>query len=122
MRDKPEIGQTLFSLNVGNAARHKKQVLTPVKVTKVGRKYFTVGEDWIETQYHLDDWQEKSEYIAGSVLFASEQEWEDEKDSNILFERLSDYFDHSGRARRLPLPVLKTIDRIIGEAFIKGDI
>ncbi len=40
---KPTVGETLYSLNIGNATRGKVQKLTPVKVLKVGRKYFTTG-------------------------------------------------------------------------------
>ncbi len=56
---KPAVGQVLYSLNVGNAARGRERVLTPVVVIKVGRKYFTCrpeGKDsWADVQYHLSD-------------------------------------------------------------------
>lgn len=59
-RKKPEVGQVVYSLNVGNAARNREQVLTPLKVTKVGRKYFTALEDGypdhLSVQFHIDSW------------------------------------------------------------------
>lgn len=97
MKKKPEIGQIVFSLNVGNAARRCKQELTPLKVTKVGRVYFTAGEGWQSTQYRLDDWSEKSgEYIARSVLYETAQEWEDSKQIKELSRQinLSFGYDH----------------------------
>ena len=45
MKTKPVVGQVLYSLNVGNAARNCGQVLTPVTVVSVGRKYFKVKKD-----------------------------------------------------------------------------
>ena len=42
MKPKPTLGQKVFSLNIGNNARHVPQVLSPATVSKVGRKYFSV--------------------------------------------------------------------------------
>ena len=94
MKPTPTIGQTLYSLNVGNAARRIPQTLKPVVVTKVGRKYFTVGEGWRATEYHLHDWREKSDYMANSRLYASEQEYADEKETSEICGRIAKAFEH----------------------------
>jgi hypothetical protein len=78
-KKKPSVGDTLFSLNIGNAARNCEQVLTPVVVTKVGRRYFYTEEGWSRRAYHLSDWREKSNYTPNSELYATRQSWEDEK-------------------------------------------
>ena len=40
MKNKPEVGQKLFSLNIGNSARNVEQTLSNVTVTKVeGQDY-----------------------------------------------------------------------------------
>ena len=110
---RPEVGETLFSLNVGNAARNCPQVLTPVVVTKVGRKYFTVGEGWQAKQYRLSDWGQQSEYIADSALYESEQEWEDEKETRVLAGVVSEAFKHGRNTKGLPLAALRKIHAIV---------
>lgn len=115
MNEKPKVGQTLYSLNVGNSARNCEQVLTPVIVTKVGRKYFTAGEGWRETQYHLDTWQEKSEYSAKSCLYKTPQDWEDSKEHSILAMKMRKAFDYGGS--RLSLDSLRKISEIIKSEF-----
>jgi len=113
MRSKPEIGQKVFSLNVGNAARYRDQELTSVTITKVGRKYFTVGAGFGSVQYHLDDWSEKTEYSANSCIYETEQEWADEKESDELYREISRFFSMSGRGSRLPLKNLRKISDLI---------
>lgn len=113
MKNKPFIGQTLFKLNVGNAARHIPQVLTPVKVTKVGSKYFTIGEGWEAKQYHLDDWSEKTEYSAESNLYLSEQEYLDEQEEIEICREISRAFDKGKNSKFLPLSRLREIKDII---------
>lgn len=80
----PGVGETLYSLNVGDAARNREQVLTPVVVRKVGRKYFEASpaeQPHLITQYRLSDWGEHSDYSARSRLYRTPKEWEDEKES-----------------------------------------
>lgn len=93
---KPELGQKLFSLNVGNASRGRKQILTPVIVTKVGNKYFTCeranGEWKNPTEYLINGWSEKTDYSANSRLYESEQEWLDEKEYNCLNKLIRESF------------------------------
>jgi len=115
MRLKPVVGQTLYSLNVGNAARKTEQKLTPVIVTKVGRKYFTTGEGWNSCQYHLDDWCEKNEYSATSVVYESPQCWEDEKDCMIIRDTLRNCFGTYGTRTNFTLDQLKRISAIVNE-------
>ena len=112
---KPEVGQTLYSLNVGNSARGVEQKLTPVKVTKVGRKYFTCAKEdsSFETQYHLEDWSQKTEYSAGSALYTNPEEWEDEKERTSLRDGMSNFFGWSGDCRKLTLAQLREINKII---------
>jgi hypothetical protein len=113
MKPTPTIGQTLYSLNVGNAARRVPQTLTPVIVTKVGRKYFTTGEGWQATQYHIGDWREKTDFSPNSHLYASEQEYADEKESDELCRRIGKAFEYGRNAKALPLEALRRIEGII---------
>jgi len=119
MSYKVEIGETLYSLNVGNAARNREQTLTPVIVTKVGRKYFSAASEeyqdrgFMHTQYHLDDWSEKTEYTANSVLYRTPKDWEREKEMNCLRVKLRKHFEYAGNSKELTLEQLRTIALII---------
>ena len=88
MKPTPVVGQKLYrcprpplySLNIGNRARDVQEVLTPVIVRKVGRKYFSCSPEgrvgkWEETEYFLDTWARHTGYSAGSKLYSNEQEW-----------------------------------------------
>jgi len=114
MREKPVVGQRLFSLNIGNAARNCEQMLTEVEVIKVGRKYFTclrAGDDrgWSDESYHLDTWDEKTDYSAHSCLYLSEQEFNDEKEADAICKLLKDAFDCGCNRWNIPLPELRQI-------------
>ena len=84
----PILGETLYSLNVGNAAKNCEKILTPVEVTKVGRKYFeiTFKDHWRPIVFHIDNWYEKTEYSSDFSLYESPQQWEDEKEFYRLRE------------------------------------
>jgi len=113
--DKIKVGQKLFSLNVGNAARWAKPVMTPVTVIKVGRKYFTtrhdgVNKEWTDTQYHITNWAEKSNYSATSMLYGTLQDYSDEQETNELHNKIRETF---GYRNELSLNTLKLIMEII---------
>ena len=110
---KPVVGETLWMLNVGNAARGVPQTLTPSKVTKVGKKYFSVAEGWRETQFHLEDWREKSEYSATCALYESEQAWKDEVESEKLCREIGTAFQYGRNAKELSLPSIRAIHGIL---------
>lgn len=115
-RPKPTLGQTLYRLNVGNNARQCPQVLTPVVVSKVGRKYFTVrkeGQYALESTHHVDGWYERTEYSANYALYESEQAWEDEEEARILCGRIGEVFHYGHNKANLTLASLRTIMSII---------
>lgn len=113
MKPKVTVGMRLFSLNIGNAARRSPQVLTPVVVSKVGRKYFTVKTDdkyGFETEYRLDDWGENTGgYCANSKLYTSEQELADESESHNLCSKIADVFKYGNNTKNLNLETLRLI-------------
>ena len=126
MKQPPKLNQILYSLNVGNAARYKDQVLTPVCVVKVGRKYFTtrkVGDDngFSDTQYHISDWREKTDYSPNSVLYETEKEWEDEKLAQTLLIELAGFFDPLKKADNLSVDQLQRIKAIVFENRDEGE-
>ena len=114
--EKPKVGDILYSLNIGNAARNQKQVLKRVEVKKVGRKYFTVGDEgnsWWEQQYHLSNWRMKTEYSADSYLYRTVKEYKDEKEEHKICKNLSDCFEYGKNKLRLSLSDLRRIESIL---------
>jgi len=114
---KPAVGQNVFSLNIGNDARNREQELTPMVITKVGRKYFTAQrpDDTIGysgKQYHLDTWIEKTEFCANSRIFVTEQEWLDEQEINQINEEMKNLFSYRS-TQPLSLAALHAIQKII---------
>ena len=112
---KPKVGETLYLLNVGNAARWNPQVLIPVVVTKVGRKYFVTGEGYQARQFHLSDWTENTQYSATARLYESEQDWADEKESARLCGDIGKSFEYGKNRRGLSLDVLRKIHGLLEE-------
>ena len=115
MKPIPQVGQTLYSLNVGNMARGVEQVLTPTIVRKVGRKYFDCSSEQSSRyvkRYHLDSWKEKTEFSVDSVLYADPQEWYDEKESVEITRMIRKTFD-SWTGTAVPLTKLHQIRDIL---------
>ena len=112
---KLKVGDVLYSLNVGNAARNCEQKLTPVTVTKVGRKYFTCTEEgWSRgTDYHLGDWSEKSDYAAYSCLYESPEAWENEKEFYSIVRAIRNQFDFRGDSDNYTLDQLRQVAKIL---------
>lgn len=112
---RPIVGETLYMLNMGNAARRTAQILVPVVVQSVGRKYFkcaTVGQYPAETEFLLEDWHEKTQYTCDYRLFETEQEWLDAKEWRELADKLRHTFNNSSHAL-LTLSDLRAIKVII---------
>lgn len=121
MKEKPTVGMKLYSLNIGNAARRAKQELTPVVVTKVGRKYFSCAlerDSYFETQYHLDTWKEKTDYSANSILYSAPSEWEDEKEINRIADKIRKVFQYLRTPSTLTIEHLRSIDKILTDAGV----
>jgi CRISPR/Cas system-associated protein Cas10 (large subunit of type III CRISPR-Cas system) len=120
VRQKPTVGQIVYSLNVGNAARRTEQVLTKKVVTSVGRKYFKIRrlEDTSalsETSYSIDGWHEKCDTCANSSLYESEQEWLDEREASNLCKVIGAAFEYGRNQKSIPLDKLRSIFAIIGD-------
>lgn len=119
MKRKPKVGETLFELNVGNAARDRTQALTPVVVKKVGRMYFTCGPPddnsrFLESTHYIESWREKTEYSATRRLYENEQEWADEKEALKLTEELRRRFSGYGHCG-IGLECLRAIKAILDQ-------
>ena len=112
---KPVVGERLLSLNIGNSARHAGQKLTPVIVSKVGRKYFyAIKEGYrLETKYHIDSWVESTNFCANSKLYESAEDWNNEKLKSDLLQALFDAFDVYSKKEEYTLEQLKSVCEIL---------
>jgi len=114
---KPNVGDKLYSLNIGNAARHCEQVLTEVIVKKVGRKYFIAGiadTSYADRKYLIDSWyQENDGYIADSLLYETKEEYETECETRVICQKISKIFEYGKNTKSLSLKKLRDIIQII---------
>lgn len=116
-RRRPVVGETLYSLNVGNASRRTPQVLTPVEVVSVGRRYFSCSEpryldsEHMWTVFRLDTWQQKTDYTPDEALYESEQEYLDEKEGAEISKVVNDRFKMWNP--NLPIEALRQIKAIL---------
>lgn len=122
--NKPTVGQVLFSLNIGDAARHTPSVLSPVVVAKVGRKYFTTterdGPYKCETEWHLDTLRQRTDRSARAALYVSERAYEDEKLANGICRLIGTVFQYgSNNYCNVPLDTLVKIKQILDEVGAK---
>jgi hypothetical protein len=118
---KPILGERLFVLNVGSAARNTPQTLRPVIVSKVGRKYFTVENEVGEgrggwkypLQFNISDWIQVTEYSPDYVLYETEQELADERESRELSVIIRSAFECTWKPSPFPLETLRKIHALI---------
>lgn len=124
MKRKPIVGETLYSLNIGNAARYSDQKLTPVVVSKVGRKYFYADRinSSFSTKYHLDSWVEATNYCANSKLYETEEEWADDKLKEKLLRLASDAFSVWSQKRDYTTEQLSAVCKILNIEFEGEDL
>lgn len=113
---KPQIGQTLYRLPIGNRARRGVEPeLTPVVVKSVGRKYFRVhpqDDKWNGTKHHIDSGLEVSDYTVGKTLYQTEQEYQDEVDLERLKSKLREVFQYYGQCK-FTLNQLRAVSAIL---------
>lgn len=108
----PQVGQTVYALNIGNNARHQKQSLVPVKVVSVGRKYFKCqhGQSWW-VEYRLENWLGRSDYSANFQAYETPEEWENEKDRERIIRLMRETF--SVGLVKLSLEDLRAMESIL---------
>lgn len=118
---KPIVGQVLYSLNIGNAARKCEQKLTPMVVTRVGRKRFYCAPQEYpgqrETAFFLDDWSHDNRgYCQDHQLYETEQDWLDSKERGDLTKFISKSFEYGHNPMGVSLENLRAIRAIIEQA------
>ena len=118
-RQKPKVGDILYSLNVGNAARHEEQKLTKKLVVKVGRKYFYVAKpeyaerDNMWTAFWIKNWRQKTDFSETESLYGSKREWEDHRESAAICRKVIDAFEYGRNNWDLSIDQLRKIEAIM---------
>jgi hypothetical protein len=113
---KLEVGQQVFLKAVGNNARGRKEVfIREETISKVGRKYFEVGNGYRPLKFHIEDLsQEMGGYIADWTLYLSKQDILDEDESNDLHSDIRTAFSGYGKSK-YTLEQLRKIKAIVDE-------
>lgn len=75
--NKPKVGDKLYLVHGGINVRSTPRPPKYVEVTKVGRKYFTVTNDGLDTQFTIDGWRENTEYVSDYTLYKNVDEYID---------------------------------------------
>ena len=113
---KPKVGEIFWRLNIGNAARNRDQKLEAVRVTHVGRKWFTVAPDDLPHRSDrftiTDREQDSGPYSPTAALYDCPLQWEDEKEAAELWRMMRSLFNYVG-SPQLPLDVLREIRDVI---------
>lgn len=98
-KPKPVVGQIVYSLNIGNAARNCKQELTEYVVVKVGTKYFDImkksyydearyaaRDKHMSISFHLGTWRQNTNYCQDHKLYETSEEYYMEKETKDCIE------------------------------------
>lgn len=88
--NKFEVGQELFQVFINNRSKHEPRY---IKITKIGRKWVYVGEDWRETRFDPKTMIEDAKgYSPNSRFYFSEADYREEKlKREIWSEFLKEY-------------------------------
>lgn len=122
----PKVGDRLFTLAVGNAARRQESGYHEwYIVQKVGKKYFyAVNERWVipgevisersMTKFDLETWSESNGYSACWICYSTEQEYRDEAEIDRLCDKISEAFQYR-RNPGLDAEQLRTIGKMLDD-------
>lgn len=114
--DKSMVGQTVYLKSDGNNARYGVKI-KECKITKVGRKYYEVGEEnskYFNVKFKIEGNDQVTEYSADWKLYFSQQEILDEEEYNATMSLLRSKFDRWG-VKEFTLDQLRRIKAIIVE-------
>ena len=109
---KPEVGDSVVTLDVSTSAARRNPPFVQETVVKVGRKYFTTevsGKLSFRTQFHIDDWNEKTDYSVKVMAYPSREVYDQERHSMRLHKSVQEMFEPIYNYHRFPLSVLKKI-------------
>lgn len=111
-----KIGDKVYLKAVGNIARGRKEVFIKEDIiTKIGRKYFEVGNGLRPLKFHIEGLQQEvGGYSADWELYFSKQEIIDEEEFEKLVWEIKMKFSSYSKVN-LTLDQLRRINAIIKE-------
>ncbi len=110
MKRKPVVGETLWAVNINNAARNREQTANPVIVDSVAKKYFRVSGLFGTKEFYIASWYQKSECSSDYMLYETERDFIDIKEREQFSKKIRD-IDFN----KISLDKLRRINEIIGE-------
>lgn len=124
---KPNVGDTLFLVDVDNRARDGRGKQRPCTVVKVGRKYFTVeygeGTHPIKVELRLDTWRENTNYSADYQAYPDIHAWRDEREQRRWLELFRVTFSHfSSASREFSLQQLRDAAKVLELTLPEDDV
>lgn len=108
---KPNVGDELILVIYDRWRHNGLTELESVTVTKVGRKYFTIS--YWNTQFHIDDWAEKTEYASMVALYPTLQDYKDAREHSAWLDAFKKTFDTFSRPN-LSLEQYRAAAEILG--------
>lgn len=123
--EKPEVGQLVFVRDTGDRLlSSKNHGVYPVRVKRVGRKYFTLEHKYSHILYgdrfYLDTWKHDNNGIFESLIcYPKVEHHMDEIAYRKLYLSISEAFDYTGSAPKYTIDQLRRIAAIITEGETK---
>lgn len=118
--EKPTVGQLVFVRDTGDRLRSSKDHgVYPVRVKKVGRKYFTLEHKYSQIidgdRFYLDTWKHDNKGSFESLIcYPKVEHHMDEISYRELYFSISESFDYTG-TRKYTLDQLIRIADILDE-------
>lgn len=118
-KDQLSIGQKVYLKPINNAARYGNKEINEKTILKIGRKYFSVGEEGqtnerFMTKFEIEDLREVTDYSPDWEVYFSEQEILDEEEFNEIARDIRLKFGSYGKLD-LTMDQLRRIKEIINE-------
>lgn len=117
---KPTVGEKLWMVTTGNAARRCGPEGFSVTVMSVGRKYFTVSSDdyvkspHMHSTFIIHTWREKTMFSPNHALYESEEEWQETVEAETIRNYIYNVFQYGGgKSKLIPIQDLRQIKGII---------
>lgn len=120
-----KVGQIVYALKANRRAVNTDNPLTPVRVTKIGSKYFYVTiyiddndlswHAWKNSKISFETLTEASDYVSTMSIYFSEEEYNLEIEKNDLIDSITKKLLNSYRPlHEISTDDLKQIAKLIG--------
>ena len=115
VREKLKVGQKVFVMRIGNAARGLKEPkITEEIISVVGNKYFKL-EGFRRERFNIETMLNDGKgYISNYAVYLTMQEIQDENEYCDLQKKMMTYFDHYS-SYKPTLDQLRRINSIVEE-------